>query len=190
MSQPAAPQPAAPLAPQSNGIHHIAFGTKATKATYEFYHQRLGMTLARTENHRKGKGWFKHYFFDMGGGQYIAFFEIKDVGERADFRTDINLAVGTPMWINHVAFKVDTAERFDEIVARCKQNAVPLLAQVDHDWCKSVYFIDPNGLMLEFTHDYNPAGFKQDPQLAYDLLFQDPADIAEETRKTKVTTNV
>jgi len=178
------------LTPQSNGIHHLAFGTKCTQATYEFYHQRLGMTLARVENHRKGKGWFKHFFFDMGGDQYIAFFEMKDVGEKPDFRTDINLAVGTPMWINHVAFKVDTEQRFEEIKARCKQNAVALLAEVDHDWCKSVYFIDPNGLMLEFTHNYNPAGFKQDPAEAYRLLMQDPSEIGEDTRKTKVNTAV
>lgn len=176
--------------PQSSGIHHLAFATKCTEATYKFYHERLGMTLARTENHRKGKGWFKHFFFDMGSGQYIAFFEIKDVGERADFRTDINLAVGVPMWINHVAFKADTLDTYEQIKARCKENAVPLLAEVDHDWCKSVYLIDPNGLMLEFTHNHNPAGFRQDPQVAYDLLFQKPEDIAEETRKTKVSTQV
>lgn len=176
--------------PQSSGIHHLAFATRCAEATYKFYHERLGMTLARTENHRKGKGWFKHFFFDMGAGQYIAFFEIKDVGEREDFRTDINLAVGVPMWINHVAFKADSLEVYEQIKARCKENAVPMLAEVDHDWCKSVYLIDPNGLMLEFTYNHNPAGFRQDPAEAYALLFQDPAEIAEETRKTKVSTQV
>lgn len=178
------------LAPQSTGIHHIAFGTKCTKATYQFYHERLGMTLARTENHRKGKGYFKHFFFDMGGGQYIAFFEMNNVGEKPDFRTDINLAVGVPMWINHVAFKAPSEAVYEEIKARCKQNAVPLLAEVDHDWCKSVYLIDPNGLMLEFTYNSNPAGFRQDPAEAYALLFQPGEEIAEETRKTKVSTQV
>lgn len=180
----------APTPAQSTGIHHIAFGTKCTKATYEFYNDRLGMPLARTENHRKGKGWFKHYFFDMGGGQYIAFFEIQDVGEKPDFRTDINLAVGTPMWVNHVAFKVTDEQTYEAIKMRCKQNAVPLMAEVDHDWCRSVYFIDPNGLMLEFTYNHDPAAFRQDPAVARDLLFQDPADIAEETRKTKINTQV
>ena len=176
--------------PQSTGIHHIAFGTKCPEATYQFYHERLGMTLSRTENHRKGKGYFKHFFFDMGGGQYMAFFEMHNVGERPDFRTDINLAVGTPMWINHIAFKAETEQAYDDIIARCKANAVPLMAEVDHDWCKSVYLIDPNGLMLEFTYNHNPAGFKQDPKVAYDLLFQKAEDIAEDTRKTKVNTKI
>ena len=26
-----------------NGIHHLAFGTRSSKATYEFYHDKLGM---------------------------------------------------------------------------------------------------------------------------------------------------
>ena len=176
--------------PQSTGIHHIAFGTKCTDATYQFYHERLGMTLARVENHRKGKGYFKHFFFDMGGGQYMAFFEMHNVGEREDFRTDINLAVGVPMWINHVAFKASSEAVYEEIKARCKANAVPLLAEVDHDWCKSVYLIDPNGLMLEFTYNHNPAGFRQDPVEALRLLTQPGEEIAEDTRKTKVSTNV
>jgi glyoxylase I family protein len=180
----------AALAPQSTGIHHIAFGTKCTQATYQFYHERLGMTLARVENHRKGKGYFKHFFFDMGGGQYMAFFEMNNVGEKPDFRTDINLAVGVPMWINHIAFKAPTEAVYEEIKARCKQNAVPLLAEVDHDWCKSVYLIDPNGLMLEFTYNHNPAGFRQDPAEALRLLNQSGEEIAEDTRKTKVSTSV
>lgn len=44
---------------------------------------------------------------------------------------------------------MDTAERFGEIKARCKENAVALLAEVDHDWCRSVYFICPNGLFYK-----------------------------------------
>jgi catechol 2,3-dioxygenase-like lactoylglutathione lyase family enzyme len=148
------------------------------------------MRLARTENHRKGKGYFKHFFFDMGGGQYIAFFEVHNVGEREDFRTDINLAVGLPMWINHVAFNAETEEKYEALKARMKERHVPLLAEVDHDWCKSVYMIDPNGLMLEFSYDKDPAQFVQDHQVAYDLLFQAEEDIAEDTRKTKISTSV
>ena len=172
------------------GIHHLAFATKCTKATYEFYNDRLGMPLARTENHRKGKGWFKHFFFDMGGGQYIAFFEVNNVGEKEDFRTDINLAVGLPMWVNHIAFNAESEEKYEALKARMKERHVPLLAEVDHDWCKSVYMIDPNGLMLEFSYDKDPSQFVQDPKVAYDLLFQDPADIGDDTRKTKVSTTV
>lgn len=180
----------AAVQPQSTGIHHIAFATKCSEATYKYYHERLGMPLTRTENHRKGKGYFKHFFFDMGGGQFLAFFEVNNVGERDDFRTDINLAVGVPMWVNHIAFKVDTDEGYEALKKRCRDNGAAPLAEVDHDWCKSFYLMDPNGLMLEFTYNHHPEGFAQDPKVAYDLLFQDPKDIAEDTRKTKVDTKV
>ena len=27
------------------------------------------------------------------------------------------------------------------------------LMEVDHDWCQSLYYLDPNGIMVEFCED-------------------------------------
>lgn len=169
-----------------SGLHHIAFATKNIEATYNFYHERLGMPLVHSENHRQGKGYFKHFFFDMGAGQYLAFFEIHNVGEREDYRTDLNGAAGMPPWVTHIAFQMESEEAYQAVLTRCKSNGIRLAAEVDHGWCKSLYFADPNGLTLELTYVTDPEGFRQDPKDAYDLLFQKPEDIGEETRKTKI----
>ena len=175
----------------TKGIHHLAFATRDSKATYDFYHNKLGMKLARTENHRQGDGYFKHYFFDMGDEQYLGFFEVHNVGESKDFKTDLSESVGLPLWVNHVAFKVESKEMFDELKTRAKDNGVPILAEVDHDWCFSLYMHDPNGLMVEYTYDLEPEKFVQDPDEAYRLLFEVAGeDIGEDSRKTKVSTDV
>ena len=85
-----------PESVRSRSIHHIAFATRDPEATYEFYARKLGMTLLHTENHRQGDGYFRHFFFDMGGGEALAFFEVHGVGEKADFRTDISRGLGLP----------------------------------------------------------------------------------------------
>ncbi len=168
-----------------NGIHHLAFATKCSKATYEFYNDKLGMPLVRTENHRQGKGFFRHYFFNMGRDQYLAFFEIEQVGEQPDYRTDISTGLGMPLWVNHVAFDIGDEDHYQQMKLRLKEQRVTLLGEADHDWCKSLYLVDPNMIMLEFTYTTSEARFNdQSPQQAYDLLFNTSADdIGEETRK-------
>lgn len=169
----------------ANGIHHLAFGTRSSKATYEFYHDKLGMRLVRTENHRHKKGYFRHYFFDMGRDQYIAFFELQDVGERPDYRVDISTGLGMPLWINHVAFDIGTAERFEAMRQRLVDKKVTVLGETDHGWCRSLYMVDPNMIMVEFTYTHDQATFHdQTEEEAYRLLFDvRPEDFTEDSRK-------
>lgn len=183
----------APENMKPKGIHHIAFASKDTQATFDFYHNKLGMNLVRTENHRQQDGYFRHFFFDMGNEQMIGFFEVNNVGEKPDYKTDLSESVGLPLWVNHIAFNVESEARYKEIKQRAKANGVAFLAQVDHDWVKSIYFMDPNGLMLEYTYEV-PGKLEQDPQdleTAYKLLFQPAETIGAETSKEdKVDKNV
>ncbi len=183
------PQPA-PANMKPKGIHHIAFASRDTQATYDFYHNKLGMKLFRTENHRQEGGYFRHFFFDMGNGQLMGFFEVNGVGEKPDYKTNLADSVGLPLWVNHIAFNAESEQRFNEIKKQAKANGVQFLANVDHDWVKSVYFLDPNGLMLEYTYEV-PGKLEADPQdekTAYELLFQPAETIGIETSKEdKVT---
>ncbi|OUS26800.1 hypothetical protein A9Q99_16410 [Gammaproteobacteria bacterium 45_16_T64] len=173
-----------------NGIHHLAFGTKSSKYTYEFYAEKLGMPLVRTENHRQKGGYFRHYFFDMGRDQYLGFFEIHDVGENEEYRTDLSTGLGMPIWVNHIAFDVGSKENFDLLNARCEEKGIAPRRVADHGWCQSLYMVDPNMIMVEFVYTCDPKAFRdQTPEQAYDLLFNTPKeDIPEESRKksTKV----
>jgi catechol 2,3-dioxygenase-like lactoylglutathione lyase family enzyme len=169
----------------ANGIHHLAFGTRCSKSTYEFYHDKLGMRLVRTENHRHKKGYFRHYFFDMGRDQYIAFFELQDVGERPDYRVDISTGLGMPLWINHVAFDIGDATRYEAMKERLIEKKVTLLGETDHGWCKSLYMVDPNMIMVEFTYTHDDALFNdQTEDEARRLLFDvQPDAFTEDSRK-------
>jgi glyoxylase I family protein len=167
------------------GIHHIAFASRDTKATYDFYHNKLGMKLFRTENHLQQGGYFRHFFFDMGNDQLMGFFEVNGVGEQPDYKTDLSSSLGLPLWVNHIAFNAENEQRFEEIKKRAKENGVKFMAKVDHDWVKSIYFLDPNGLMLEYTYEV-PGKLQadaQDSETAYKLLFQPAESIGEDTRK-------
>ena len=48
----------------------------------------------------------------------------------------------------------------------------PVMEQ-DHDGCQSVYYADPNGIMIEFCMD--TPGFKTDPETARRLIHEIPA---------------
>jgi len=183
MSQPTA----APANMIPQGLHHIAFASRDSEATYDFYHNKLGMPLVRTENHLVGEGYFRHFFFDIGAGQLIGFFEVHNVGESEDYATDFSKSVGLPPWVNHVAFKVDDEEAYEAMKVRLKENGVVTLGEVDHDWCKSIYLSDPNGLTLEYCFTRPNVDIIQTLDTAYDLLFSTSKDdITEESRKSKV----
>jgi len=168
---------------RSTRLHHIAFGTRDPEATYDFYAKRLGMPLVHTENHLSGRGWFKHFFFDIGNGEYLGFFAFEGIGEKPGYRTDVSTGLGMPVWVNHVAFNVADAAALAEIRERCRAHDVPIQSEIDHGWCQSIYLMDPNGIMVEFTGMTDAAGFTMTEDEALRLLRQPATEIGEAQRK-------
>lgn len=158
------------------GIHHIAFGTRCTRATYEFYNDKLGMPLSHVENHKLKGGYFRHFFFDMGLGQQLGFFELHDVGEQDGYRTDPSTGLGMPVWVNHVAFRLPDQAAYDAFKQRLLDNKVMLLGETDHDFCQSLYLLDPNMLMIEFSYDTDDSKFGMTHDEAYKALFETPPE--------------
>jgi len=144
---------------------------------------KLGMPLLRTENHRQGDGYFRHFFFGMGSGEAIAFFYVEDVGEEADYKTDISTGLGLPPWANHIAFRLDTIEELEAMTRQMHEGGIEQIMQIDHGWCTSIYTLDPNGIMVEFCVTTDSAEFKQSEEGALRLLRLPPAQFAEEDRK-------
>ena len=169
-------------------LHHVAFACRDVEATYDFYARRLGMRLLHTENHLTDKGWFRHFFFDMGGGEALGFFAFDNVGEKEGWRSDISTGVGLPVWVNHVAFNVDGMDAIDAMRQRCIDNDVEMLMETDHGWCYSIYMVDPNGIMVEFTTTTKPNDFHQSEEEALRLLRQPPGEFREDKRKDTSTT--
>lgn len=168
---------------RSRHLHHVAYVTRDPEATYDFYTNKLGMKLLRTENHRQGDGYFRHFFFDMGGGECLAFFVVSDVGEEPDYRTAISSGNGLPVWVNHLAFALDSLEELEVMKARLRRRGVERMHEIDHGWATSLYLVDPNGIMVEFCVTTDAALFAQTEEEALRLLRLPPEEIPEETRK-------
>ena len=149
------------------GFHHVAYACRDAEATRHFYEDLLGMPLVHTEVKAGEGGFFRHLFFDTGDGTCIAFFEVQGVGERDDYSTEVSTGNGLPVWVNHVAFAADE-ERARQAEERLAADDIVPLMEVDHGWCVSLYYLDPNGIMVEFCRD--TGGFGDDPGSAADRL--------------------
>ena len=151
----------------STGFHHVAYACRDGEATRHFYEDLMGMPLVHTEVKVMEEGFFRHLFFDTGDGSCIAFFEVSGVGEAPRWRSDVSVGNGLPVWVNHVAFAADEVCMAE---ARDRLDAVGItpLMEVDHGWCHSLYYIDPNGIMVELCRDTE--GFATDPEGATQRL--------------------
>ena len=150
------------------GVHHLALVCRDMARTVDFYTNVLGMRLVKTIELPDGMG--QHFFFDCGGGDCLAFFwfpgapdgvpGISAPATRPD-KGDLTSAIGS---MNHVAFTV-APERIDEYRARLLAAGVDCTEVANHDdsafglsetlhpgvFVRSVYFQDPDGILLEFA---------------------------------------
>lgn len=143
--------------PLSRGVHHLALNTDDMKLTLDFYVGVLGMPLVHALRVPPGLGTgpgnrgnppfenLRHYFLDAGGDMLLAFFEMpKGVKPRAD-----RDAIGA---MQHVSFAV-SEDRFNQVKRKIEQAGLPYLGPINvgcDTW--SIYFYDPNGIRLEFSH--------------------------------------
>ncbi len=155
----------------STGFHHVAFACRDLQATQHFYEDLMGFPLVHTEMTDFGEGFFRHIFYDLGDGTAMAFFDLHGVGEAPDWKSEISTANGLPVWVNHVAFGA-TTEKQVEVGVRMKAEGIEPIMDVDHGWCHSIYYLDPNGILVELCRD--TPGFDPDPELAKSLLKATP----------------
>ena len=169
---------------RTNGINHLALVCRDMAQTQRFYTEILGMPLVKTVALPDGG---QHFFFDCGGGSLLAFFwwanappAAPGIASVARFPSQPMSAVGS---MNHVAFSVEEAV-LDDCLARLKAAGVPVTpVVVNHDdspmgasrenhagvFVRSVYFTDPNGIMMEFaatTRAFGPDDVRHAPAAA------------------------
>lgn len=156
---------------KTQGINHVALVARDMAETVKFYTEVLEMPLIKTVE-LPGGG--QHFFFDCGGGTAVAFFWWKDappaapgVASVAKFPGNDKTAIGS---MNHLAFHMER----DELEAAIKRlqaanvEVLPIVLNHDdsestvsmelHDgvFISSVYFTDPNGIMMEFAANTRP----------------------------------
>lgn len=152
---------------RTTGVHHVAYACRDLIETTHFYEDLMGMPLVHTEIKELGEGFFRHAFFDTGDGAAIAFFDVNGVGEKSEWSSAISVGNGLPVWVNHIAFGADE-ERREAVRRRMVAAGVEPLMEVDHGWCHSLYYVDPNGIMVELCED--TPGFEAEPERAHELL--------------------
>jgi catechol 2,3-dioxygenase-like lactoylglutathione lyase family enzyme len=150
------------------GINHLALVCRDMAETVEFYSSVLGMPLIKTIELPRGLG--QHFFFDIGNGDALAFFWFPGAPPAAPGvaspralpgRGDLVTAVGS---MNHVAFDV-APERIEEYRDKLIASGVEVGELLNHDdspagvarelhdgvFVRSIYFFDPDGILLEFA---------------------------------------
>jgi catechol 2,3-dioxygenase-like lactoylglutathione lyase family enzyme len=169
---------------KTTGINHIALVARDMAETVKFYTEVLQMPLVKTVELPTGG---QHFFFDCGGGSAIAFFWWRDAPPAAPgvasvkkFPGDDKTAIGS---MNHLAFHMEEDE-LDAAIGRLTEAGVAVIPMVvNHDdsettvsmtmhdgvFIRSVYFTDPNGIMMEFaanTKEFGPEDVRHEPQRA------------------------
>ena len=148
-------------------MHHVAYACRDIEETTRFYEELVGFPLVNTEVSGTSDNFLRHVFFDTGDGSCIAFFDVHGVGEQPDWREDISTGNGLPVWVNHIAFRA-TADEQEAVRERMTAGGVTPLMELDHGWCQSLYFLDPNRIMIEFCRD--TPGLPVDREQAHRLL--------------------
>ena len=144
----------------NKGFSHLGLSTLDLDKTREFYEGVLGFTPVRSDIIKvKEGGQIRHIFFDTGRDQLIAFMEARGVpGVPATYDAGITRGLGVPSAFYHFAFEAGSEAALDEKRNELIAKGVEVTDVVDHDWAKSIYFKDPNGIQLEyccFTRNLN-----------------------------------
>ena len=98
-----------------NGINHLALVCADMDVTVDFYTNVLGMRLTKTLDLPNNQG--KHFFFDAGKGDALAFFWFPDGPDKVSEKR-LRQISATPGVMNHVAFDVapDKIDAFAELM--------------------------------------------------------------------------
>lgn len=134
-------------------LHHTAYVTRDMEATRKFYEEVIGLPLIATwsesDNLFGRLRTYCHCFFGLGDGGALAFFQFENPEDQAEFGPQMPFSP-----FHHIALNVDAATQ-KGIEERIKLAGYkePQTYVLEHGYCRSVYVVDPNGMILEFTLD-------------------------------------
>ena len=174
------------------GVNHLALVCKDMARTVDFYTNTLGMPMTKTIELPNGMG--QHFFFDIGNRDGLAFFWFPNAPEAAPGIASPAKNVGQGSIVtahgsmNHIAFDIPH-ERIEEYRDNLRAKGVEVTEVINHDdtpqqvnrsikdstFVRSIYFFDPDGILLEF------AGWTRELGTEGDLRYK-PATAADKER--------
>jgi len=120
-------------------VHHVALISSDVERTVRFYQDLLEFPLTDMFENRDYKG-STHFFFDIGNGNSIAFFDLPglDLGPYAEVLGGLH----------HLAISVEP-ERWAHLKGKLDEAGIAYA----HISGSSIYFNDPDGARLELISD-------------------------------------
>jgi catechol 2,3-dioxygenase-like lactoylglutathione lyase family enzyme len=123
----------------ARGVHHVALLSSDVEVTIDFYQGLLGFPLTTLFENRDYAG-STHFFFDLGNGNALAFFDMPglDLGSYAEVLGGLH----------HLAISV-APDRWEEIRSRLDRAGVEYV----HLDQTSLYLTGPDGERVELIAD-------------------------------------
>jgi catechol 2,3-dioxygenase-like lactoylglutathione lyase family enzyme len=151
-------------------IHHFAYKSRDAEETRRFYEDVMGLPLAMVVEEygvttTTGEQIsFIHYFFEMADGNYLAFFDFADgIAPQPD--------PATPRFANHLALRIENEEQLLAAKARLEAHGIEVQGPLDHEFVRSIYFWDPNGIRLEYAYTlFDPGRLRAERDKAAEIL--------------------
>jgi catechol 2,3-dioxygenase-like lactoylglutathione lyase family enzyme len=133
--QPADQRPAS----SARGLHHTALIASDVEQTVRFYQGLLEFPLVEVFENRDYAG-STHFFFDIGNGNTIAFFDLPGLG-LGGYQEVLG-------GLHHIAISVEP-ERWHHLKTKLDEAEVDYLLESE----VSLYFQDPDGARVELIAD-------------------------------------
>ena len=127
----------------TGGVDHLALISSDLDQTIQFYTEVVGMRLTQVFQNRD-EPTSTHIFFDMGGGNSLAFFDFPEKDTEPTVR-----GVGS---MHHIALKA-TAKQFQSLLAKLDEKQVQYSLHGSREK-GSVYMRDPDNIQVEVTTGY------------------------------------
>ena len=123
----------------ARGLHHTALISSDVERTVRFYQDVLEFPLTEMFENRDYGG-STHFFFDIGNGNALAFFDLPglDLGPYAEVLGGLH----------HMAISVEPA-KWERLKAKLDDAGVPYQMES----VTSIYFRDPDGTRMELIAD-------------------------------------
>ena len=134
-------------------LHHTAYVSRDLEKTRAFYEDIIGLPLEATwceSDELFGEiRTYCHCFFGLEDGSALAFFQFASPRDAEQFGPKMP---DTPF--HHIALNVDAATQ-EAIQARLAAAGYrePDTFVLEHGYCRSLYAVDPNGMIVELTCD-------------------------------------
>lgn len=163
-------------------FHHVALATRDIRKSHHFYSEVMGFGLIKAVKRKApGGGWTKHIFYDVGGGEMFALWDLRGIeGVQIEpgWKSAMSTGLGLPWWVNHVSFNAGSREELERRKQAWLDHGYHV-SEVDHEFIRSIYTLDPDGTLVEWVWDVRPLN-AQDREEALAILEDDePATIAD-----------